>query len=112
LKLVVVSNSNGTVRKALARAGLSEEIDIVVDSHEERVAKPDPTLFRIALERAHARPETTVHVGDMYRVDVLGARAAGLRAILFDASGMYASYDCPKVRHLQELADRIEANDV
>jgi len=112
LTLAVVSNSNGTVRKALARVGLIDQLDAIVDSHEEGVAKPDPMLFRIALKRAHARPETTVHVGDMYRVDVLGARAAGLRAILFDASDIYAGFDCPKVRSLQELLVRIEANDV
>jgi putative hydrolase of the HAD superfamily len=112
LKLGVVSNSNGTVREALARVGLSDNVDMIVDSHEEGIAKPDPRLFTTALRRAHGRPESTVHVGDMYSVDVVGARAAGLRAILFDASGLYAAFDCPKVRHLQELADRIAANDV
>lgn len=112
LTLVVVSNSNGTVRKAIARVGISNELNAIVDSHEEGVAKPNPKLFTVALARAHARRETTLHVGDMYRIDVLGARAAGLHAILFDASGMYGGYDCPKVGSLHELADRIEANDV
>jgi putative hydrolase of the HAD superfamily len=112
LKLVVVSNSNGTVRAALGRVGLNSQVDFIVDSHEEGVAKPDPRLFRIALARAQARPESTIHVGDMFCVDVLGARAAGLRAMLLDSSGLYASYDCPKVSSLQELADRIETNDL
>ena len=79
LTLVVVSNANGTLRAHMDRIGLSTYVDIVIDSRDEGVEKPDPRLFQIALERAGARPESTIHVGDLYQVDVVGARAAGLR---------------------------------
>lgn len=108
LRLVVVSNANGTLRSVFERLGLEARVDVLVDSHDEGVEKPDPRLFCIALERAGGRAETTMHVGDMYHVDIVGARAAGLRAVLVDATGLYEHCDCPRVRNLIELADRLE----
>jgi putative hydrolase of the HAD superfamily len=104
LRLVVVSNANGALRRLFDRVGLAPHIDVLLDSHEEGVEKPDPRLFQIALARSGARCETTVHVGDLYHVDVAGARAAGLRAVLLDAAGLYSDYDCPRVASLDELA--------
>ena len=43
-------------------------------------------------------------MGDIYQVDVVGARAAGLRAVLVDEAGLYPDADCPRVRSLAELA--------
>jgi len=105
LRLVVVSNANGRLRHAFTRLGLADKVDVLFDSFEEGVEKPDPRLFRIALERSGASPETTTHVGDLYHVDVVGARAAGLQAVLIDSANLYAEYDCPRVRSLSELAD-------
>ena len=107
LRLVVVSNANGTLHAVFGRLGLSSLVDVLLDSCKEGVEKPDPRLFHLALERAGARRETTVHVGDLYHVDVVGARAAGLRAVLLDPDGLYDQYDCARVRTLDELADRL-----
>lgn len=112
MTIAVVSNSNGTVRSALSRVGLSDHLDLIVDSHEEGIAKPNPRLFEIALKRANARPDATVHLGDMYSVDVLGARAAGLQAVLFDKSGLYAGFECHRVKKLEEFVRRVEENDL
>lgn len=60
-------------------------------------------------QRAGARPETTLHVGDLFHIDVLGARAAGLRAVLLDMAGLCADVDCERVRSLAELADLLGA---
>jgi len=53
------------------------------------VEKPDPRLFEIALERARADRAATIHCGDIYHIDVVGARAAGLPAVLLDSAGLY-----------------------
>ncbi len=103
LKLVVVSNANGRLRHLFDRVGLTRLVDVLFDSFEEGVEKPDPRLFQIALERAGAQSETTVHVGDLYHVDVVGARAAGLQAVLLDIAGLYDGYDCPRIRAFSEL---------
>jgi putative hydrolase of the HAD superfamily len=107
LTLVVVSNANGTLRRHMDRIGLAPHVDIVVDSQDEGVEKPDPRLFQIALERAGARPESTIHVGDLYQVDIVGARAAGLRGILLDETGLHPDADCDRVASLAELVERV-----
>jgi putative hydrolase of the HAD superfamily len=104
LTLVVVSNANGTLRAHMDRLGLAGHLDLVIDSCEEGVEKPDPRLFEIALARAGARAETTIHVGDLYHVDVVGARAAGIRPVLLDETDRRAAADCARVRSLGELA--------
>src|SRR5262249_8854305 len=103
LRLVVVSNANGTLHAAFRRLGLSPLVGVRMDSFHEGVEKPAPRLFQLALERAGARGDSTIHVGDLYHVDVVGARAAGLRAVLLDPVGLYEGYDCPRVRTLGEL---------
>jgi putative hydrolase of the HAD superfamily len=112
LRLVVVSNANGTLHEMFGRLGLAERVDVLFDSWREGVEKPDPRLFHIALDRSGARAATTVHVGDLYHVDVVGARAAGLRAVLIDSAGLYADADCPRVRSLDELCGRLERQEL
>jgi HAD superfamily hydrolase (TIGR01549 family) len=109
LGLVVVSNSNGRVRRILRRAGIEPYLDLVLDSHEEGVEKPDPRIFEIALERSQADRRATIHCGDIYHIDVVGARAAGLPAVLLDSAGLYVDADCPRVASLPEFADRLLA---
>jgi putative hydrolase of the HAD superfamily len=103
-RMVVVSNANGRLHVVMERLGLSRFFDVMLDSHLEGVEKPDPRLFQIALERAGAKPAQTLHVGDFYWIDVVGARHAGLRAVLLDAAGLYPDADCPRVTSLAELA--------
>lgn len=107
LQCIVVSNTNGTLRRLFDRVGLAALIDGLVDSTEEGIEKPDPRIFRIALDRFGADPHATVHCGDLYEIDVVGARAAGLPAVLLDPSGMYPDVDCPKVISLVEFAERL-----
>lgn len=109
LKLAVVSNANGTLRAALARVGLAPHLDVVVDSHEVGCEKPDARIFHLALARVGGRPETALHVGDLYHVDVVGARNAGLDAVLLDAAGLYAGHDCARAGSLSALVEQIGA---
>jgi len=109
LKLVVVSNANGRLRHLFDRLGLTKWFDHVLDSHEWGVEKPDPRLFQLALEQSRADAARTVHVGDLYHVDVMGARKAGLRdAILFDMRDLYRDVDCPRVASLAALVEWID----
>ncbi len=108
-RMVVVSNANGRLHVMLERLGLARFFDLMLDSQVEGVEKPDPRLFQIALERAGARAETTLHVGDFYWIDVRGARAAGVHALLLDPIGLYESADCPRGRSLGELASLLDA---
>ena len=109
LPLAVASNSNGTVRAKLTRLGLAGWFDLVIDSQELGVEKPDPALFAFALERLGVRAEGTVHVGDFFHIDVVGARAAGLHAWLLDSAGLYADHDCPRFPTLTAVVEAIAA---
>jgi len=104
-KLVVVSNSNGTLKNMLRRLGLFEYFDLVFDSHEEGVAKPDPEFFKLALHAITSSPDTTVHVGDFYHIDVIGARNVGIRPLLLDAANLYGDQDCDRIQTLAVLSD-------
>ena len=105
VQLVVVSNANGTLLNVLTRLGLVPALDVIFDSHVVGIEKPDPRFFHHALDESGARAETTVHVGDLYYVDVVGARSAGIAAILLDVANLYAEYDCRRVRSLTELVE-------
>jgi putative hydrolase of the HAD superfamily len=109
-RLAVVSNANGTLHRAFDRLGLTSAFDVVFDSHNEGVEKPDPRFFRIALERSGSDATTTVHVGDLYHVDVIGARAAGITPVLLDVGGLYPDCDCLRVPSLTGLVAALSAS--
>jgi putative hydrolase of the HAD superfamily len=109
LRIVLVSNTNGTIERLFRRVGLLPFLDTIIDSHIEGVEKPDPRLFRIALKRSGSDPHTTIHCGDLYEIDVVGARAAGLSAVLVDSDDLYPHVDCPRVRSLPEFVDELIA---
>ena len=108
LQLVVVSNANGTLRAHLRKLAVATPFACILDSCEEGVEKPDRRIFLNALARSGADAATTVHVGDLYQVDVVGARAAGIRAVLLDEGGLYADADCPRLHSLEELPTAID----
>jgi HAD superfamily hydrolase (TIGR01509 family) len=90
----VISNSNGSVEMALERAGLRSSLDFVIDSTVAGVAKPDPRVFELGLSAAGVRAGETLYVGDSYFVDVRGARAVGMDAVLFDPGEVWGPRDC------------------
>jgi HAD superfamily hydrolase (TIGR01549 family) len=101
----VVSNAEGRVERDLDGAGYTGLFETVVDSHVVGVEKPDPEIFRIALERMSVAPEFAVYVGDVPAVDIAGARAAGLTPVLLDRHDLYAADDVPRLRSIAELPD-------
>ena len=109
LKLVVVSNANGVLHRAFDRVGLTQHFDCICDSYIEGVEKPDPRFFQIALDRSGSSAGSTMHVGDLYYVDVVGARSSGLRAMLIDPYDLYKEYDADRVRTLDALVTRLSA---
>ena len=107
LNLGVVSNANGTLGRAFERLGLTASFACVLDSCDVHVEKPDPQIFHLALERLGGRPETAIHIGDFYQIDVVGARSAGIRPVLLDEAGLYEEADCLRIRTFRDLPDLI-----
>lgn len=108
LGLGVVSNSDGRIAQLFAENGLLPLVDTVVDSGAEGVEKPDPAIFRIALERLGAKAESAVHVGDLPAIDVAGARAAGVTPILLDPYEVFPDPGVARIRSLPELPPLLE----
>jgi HAD superfamily hydrolase (TIGR01509 family) len=84
---VVSNNAQQEQVEKLAFLGFTPLIDELVVSEAVGVAKPDPRIFEVALERVGVEPEATVMVGDSWTNDVRGARGAGIRAIWFNRFG-------------------------
>lgn len=104
--LAVISNADGRIEADLEQHGLRAYFSDVVDSHVVGVEKPDPAIFRLALDRVGTAADTAVYVGDMWSIDVLGARKAGLRPVLIDTLRRYpVAVDCPRIQRLSELLD-------
>jgi putative hydrolase of the HAD superfamily len=102
-RLAVVSNWDVSLHDVLERTGLRPLVDAVVISAELGVAKPDPAIFRAALDRLGAALDGAVHVGDSLEHDVAGARAAGLEAVLVARNGAAGPDGVRTVASLSEL---------
>jgi HAD superfamily hydrolase (TIGR01509 family) len=82
LKLGLVSNAidpPGLLHRDLAELGVAERLDVAVFSSEIGRRKPDPAIFRYALERLGVEPERALMVGDKVAIDIAGAKALGMR---------------------------------
>jgi len=107
LRLGVVSNSDGRVEEALAAAGIRADFEVIVDSRLVGFEKPDPRIFQAALEPLGIAPEGALYVGDIYEVDVIGARRAGMDVVLLDPAGNHAGRDVQTVASIAAVADLI-----
>lgn len=99
--VAVVSNSDGTVTDILRRRDV--KVPTIIDSHHVGVAKPDPAIFRLALEQLEASADEAVHIGDSIRFDVEGARAAGIRPLHFDPFDVCDADDHEHIAALRDL---------
>ncbi len=97
----------GRSKRTRKRFGLARYFDVIIDSHIVGVAKPDPRIFQIALERLGVGPDEVKFTGDIYSIDVEGARAAGIEARLIDQHERYTWVEHEKIVHIREL-HRIE----
>ncbi|MGH2830920.1 MAG: HAD family hydrolase, partial [Actinomycetota bacterium] len=103
-RLGLVSNWEGWLPSVLDRTGLMPLLDAVAVSGLEGVEKPDPALFRIALERMGVEPARAVYVGDSPSHDVQPALALGMGAVLIDRHGRHDGVHRPTIASLGLLA--------
>jgi len=86
-KLGVVSNYTGNLGPCLEELGLAEWFEVALDSTVVGVAKPDPRIFRMALEGLGARPDETWMVGGNFEADIRPAAALGLSTVWIIPAG-------------------------
>lgn len=112
-RLAVISNADGRVEEALVEAGLRPHFEFVMDSELEGVEKPNPEIFLRACARLGLDPSECLYIGDLYPVDVLGARRAGLKAVLLDPTDRldHPVDRIPSVAHLPAYLERLSSGD-
>jgi len=101
--LGLISNAPADTRKAVEALGLTKYLGTIVISGVVGYTKPHPEIFRIALREAGVEARASVHVGDLYEADIVGARNAGMEGILIDRDGFLSNVDCPLVKSLSEV---------
>ena len=110
LTVAVLTNGDETQQlQKLDRLSLRAEIDVLVASSTLPAGKPDPRAFHHTVTRLGVRPEAALMVGDSYEKDYLGARAAGLPALLLDRDDSHPGRDVPRIRSLHDLPACLDA---
>jgi putative hydrolase of the HAD superfamily len=106
ITLGLVSNFEPWLDEVLALQGITDRFAAVAISGTLGVAKPDPRIFKAALDEAGADPAATVHVGDQPVNDVAGALAAGIIPVLIDRFGRHP--DADGAHRVEDLAGLLE----
>ena len=101
--IAVISNADGRIDAVLRRCGICDCFACITDSGNVGHEKPHPAIFSAALNKMKADPAESLYVGDVYSVDYVGARKAGMQAVLFDVAGAYREQEHPRVESLEEL---------
>ncbi|MDQ6891605.1 MAG: HAD family hydrolase [Acidobacteriota bacterium] len=109
-RLGIVSNFYGNLLAACEEAGIRAHFSAAIDSVDVGCVKPDPRIFRAALDALRAGPEEAVFVGDSPERDMAGARSLGMAHVLVREDGIAgAAACCPGDRVIARLEDLPEA---
>jgi putative hydrolase of the HAD superfamily len=101
--LGVISNFEEWLERLLETLGVTDYFPVRVISGVEGVEKPDPEIFRIALERAGVAAEESVYVGDHPFFDIEAAEEVGMVAVLIDRRGRYPNAEGIRITSLEDL---------
>src|SRR5271154_104847 len=102
-RIAVISNADGKIERVLTRCGIADCFESITDSGIVGFEKPRREIFEAALGTMDARADKSLYVGDVYSVDYMGARNAGMQAVLFDVSGAYRDRQEPRVESVEQL---------
>src|SRR5262249_31362134 len=86
LKVGIISNWDERLRPLIRRLNLDIYVQTIVISCEAGACKPSPAIFQQAARELDLQPSEILHIGDSPALDVVGATAAGLQALLLSRS--------------------------
>jgi HAD superfamily hydrolase (TIGR01549 family) len=101
--LAVISNREKSYQEEIETLGIASFFALALAGGEIRQWKPEPHIFVHACERLGVIPTEAVYVGDNYYADVVGARRAGLRPVLYDPRGLFPQAGCTTIKSFDEL---------
>lgn len=110
--LGIVSNADGLIGERLREQnilqvgpGTGVQVATLIDSGAVGVMKPDPRIFQLALDALGLRADEVLYVGDMPGIDVVGARAAGIRPVVMDPFELHRGAEYERVAMLADVVD-------
>jgi putative hydrolase of the HAD superfamily len=104
LRVGLVSNFERWLEDLLVQLEVRDALDVCVISGIEGVEKPDPAIFRLALDRSGLRPDEVVYVGDVPEFDVDPAISLGMSAVLLDRRGRHPGHPGLRLTGLSGLS--------
>lgn len=106
---VVTNNLRHEQSEKLRACSLDRFVDVLVVSEEAGMSKPDPRIFEIALERLGCTAAEAVMIGDSWAADIVGAHAAGIRAVWFNPRGdLPPDASVPVLRSLEPADEALQ----
>jgi HAD superfamily hydrolase (TIGR01509 family) len=108
-QLGVISNADGKIAEVLTHCGIADCFDTITDSGIVGYEKPRPAIFEAAVKSLGVAASESLYTGDVYSVDYVGSKNAGMQCVLFDVSRAYRSKGLPRVESLEELELMIES---
>ncbi len=110
----VISDWGIVLGPILRNLHLIQYFDALLISAVIRYGKPSPNLYDLALQRTNSIADYSLHIGDSYVYDVLGARSVGMTPVLLDRSRQLeeGTVDCLLIHSLDELLDLLEVPKV
>ena len=102
-RIAVISNADGGIERVLSRCGIADCFESITDSGIVGVEKPRAEIFEAALKAMRARADESLYLGDVYSVDYVGARNAGMQAVLLDVAGAYRDREVLRVESLEQF---------
>ena len=85
-QLGIISNFSGNLVTVLKEFSLDEHFNFVIDSFHVGVEKPNPAIFRIAIDRCSEDPENICFIGDNPERDIAPAKKLGMKTVLISES--------------------------
>jgi putative hydrolase of the HAD superfamily len=105
VRVGLVSNWDLRLRGLLRDLGILDRFESVVISAERGVEKPAPGIFRLAVAELGAAPARTLHVGDSWVEDVVGALDSGMQAAWYNPGGEARPEKRETVREIADLGE-------
>jgi putative hydrolase of the HAD superfamily len=104
--LGLISNWDSSLESIIRGVGIEPWFDVIISSAVVGLHKPQPEIFRLALDRMGVKPDVAMHVGDHLQADVGGAAAVGITPVLIDRDNQYEDEEgYIRVQALQEVVE-------
>ena len=106
--MAVLSNRDKPFHDVMESHELTSFFEFSLAAGEVGIYKPEPGVFEHALKHANLNASEVAYVGDNYFADIVGARRAGLRPVLYDPKGIFPEANCTTIKSFDELKSVIE----